>query len=178
MDVVAKWPGRIFHSSLNKMLKDGAVSPCSKHIVPNRDPVPVSLLRNPAYPLLPYVMKEFSGGVKNDRERFFYYKLSSARMVIENAFGQLKGGFGCLKRAMDVDINVLPHVIRTYFVLHNCSEKKKEISKESLTICFFVALYSMCSCPKISRNVFLFIITHIFSTHFAINLFCLHNLKT
>ena len=147
MDVVAKWSGRIFHSSLNKMLQDGAVSPCSKHIAPNRD---TQVPRYPAYPLFPYVMKEFSGGVKNDSERFFSYKLSSARMVIENAFGQLKGRFDCLKRAMDVDINVLPHAIRTYF----------------------------CSCPNISRNVFLFIITHIFSTHFAINLFCLHNLKT
>ena len=48
----------------------------------------------------------------------------------------------------------------------------------SLRICFFVALYScVCSCPKISKCL-LFIIIHIFSTHFAINLFCLHNLKT
>ena len=48
-----------------------------------------------------------------------------------------------------------------------------------LTTCFFVALYCcVCSCPKISRNVFLFIITHIFITHFAINLFYLHNFKT
>ena len=51
----------------------------------------------------------------------------------------------------------------------------------SLTICFFVALYScVCSCPKILRNIFyllLFIIIHIFSTHIAINLFYLHNLK-
>ena len=46
----------------------------------------------------------------------------------------------------------------------------------SFTICFFVALYS-CEfhCPKISRNA---TIIHIFSTHFAINLFYLHNLKT
>ena len=46
MDVVVKWSSsvheaRIFQSSsLNKMLKDGTVSPCAKRIVPNRDPVP------------------------------------------------------------------------------------------------------------------------------------------
>ena len=40
---------------------------------------------------------------------------------------------------------------------------------------FFVALYSyVCSCPKIW---ILFIIIHIFSTHFAINLSCFHNMK-
>ena len=43
----------------------------------------------------------------------------------------------------------------------------------SHTICFFVPLYScVCSCPKISL---LFIIIHIFSTHFVVNLFYLHN---
>ena len=46
----------------------------------------------------------------------------------------------------------------------------------SLTICFFVALYS-CVCKHIMKCL-LFIIIHILSTHFAINLFYLHNLKT
>ena len=41
----------------------------------------------------------------------------------------------------------------------------------SLSICISAALYScVCSCPKILRNYLLFIIIHIFSTHFAINL--------
>ena len=48
----------------------------------------------------------------------------------------------------------------------------------SLTICFFVALYSfVCSFPKISRNFFIYNYSH-FSTHFSINSFYLHNLKT
>ena len=47
----------------------------------------------------------------------------------------------------------------------------------SLTICFFVALYScVCSFPKYIRKCL--VIVHIFSNHFAINLFYLHNLKT
>ena len=48
----------------------------------------------------------------------------------------------------------------------------------SLTICFFVGLYS---CVQLSENMtkcFLFIIVHIFSIHFVINLFYLHILKT
>ena len=52
--------------------------------------------------------------------------MSSAHIVIENAFGQLKGRFCCLKRAMDIDINVLPQVIMACFVLHNYCEMKKE----------------------------------------------------
>ena len=44
-------------------------------------------------------------------------------------------------------------------------------------ISFFVTLYS---CVKLSKNIkkcLLFIIIHICSTHFAIDLFCLPNLK-
>ena len=40
---------------------------------------------------------------------------------------------------------------------------------------------SILLCMQLSKNItkcFLFVITHSFSTHFAINLFCLHNLKT
>ena len=53
------------------------------------------------------------------------------------------------------------------------------LSSWSLTICFFVALYScVCSCPKNLMKCLLFIIIHIFSTQFAINLYYLHKLKT
>ena len=41
-------------------------------------------------------MKEFVNGGSNEKEQFFRFKLSSARMVIECAFGRLKGKFGCL----------------------------------------------------------------------------------
>ena len=52
--------------------------------------------------------------------------MSSARIVKENGFGRLKGRFGCMKRAMDIDINVLFQVIMASFVLHNYCEMKKE----------------------------------------------------
>ena len=107
-------------------MKDGTMSPCAKHIVSNKDPVPAFLLGDPAYLLLPYVMKEFSGGGKNDWAIFFSYKLSSTRIAIERIFGRLNGKFGCPKRAMDININVLPQVIIACFVLHNYCEVKKE----------------------------------------------------
>ena len=57
----------------------------------------------------------------------------SARNVIENSFGRLKGRFGCLKRAMDVKLDDLPHVIYTCFILNNFCERKGEyISDENV----------------------------------------------
>ena len=81
---------RIFaNSSLNQQFRDGAIPSSEKVIVQGEPPVPICLLGDPAYPLLPFLMKEFTNGVKNQAEAFFGFRLSSARMVIECEFGRL-----------------------------------------------------------------------------------------
>ena len=138
-DVVIKWPGsvhdsRIFcNSKINEMLRNGSIPSLPRVLVPDTDPVLICVLGDPAYPLLPYLMKEFPGEGSTSQEQFFGWRLCSARMVIECALSRLKGRFGVLKREMDINLDDLPHVILSCFILHNyCEVNGDHISNEAI----------------------------------------------
>ena len=110
LEVVVKWPGSVhdsrilLRSTVNNMLRTEVILKCEKVVVDGGISVVVCILGYPAYPLLPFVMKEYPIGGKDDREKLFGYKLLSARIVIKNAFRRLKGRLRCLNKAMDVNI--------------------------------------------------------------------------
>ena len=63
------------------MLNNGTIPQRFKVIVDGEDTVPVCILGDPAYPLLGYLMKDFSSGGTTPEEEFFLRRLSSARML-------------------------------------------------------------------------------------------------
>ena len=130
---MVKWQGsfhdsrKFLQSNLNQKSRNKFVPSCEKQIVEGEMKVPICILGDPAYPLLPFLVKEYPKGGKDEREQYFGYRLSSARMVIENAFGGLKGRFGCLIRLKGINIKELPHLIMAIFILHNFCEIKNKM---------------------------------------------------
>jgi len=54
----------------------------------------------------------------HQQSSFFGYRMSSSKMVIEFAFGQLKGRWGVLWQGMDISLDDLPNVRFACFVIH------------------------------------------------------------
>ena len=89
---------RIFNYSFNKI--DNTT------VRKDTDPIPVFLFGDSTYPLLPFIMTEFSGG-SNIQEKRSSAINGLARITIKNSFGTLKACFRCLQCAMNMNINTL-----------------------------------------------------------------------
>ena len=126
-----KWPGslhnaRIFSNcDVQKCFSDGKLDLFYKELLPGEECVPQLLLGDPAYPLLPYVMKEFDHCSTNE-DVIFNQMLRATSDQIEFAFGRLKVRWRILLRPMDIPVlQKLQNVIFACFVLHNFCERQK-----------------------------------------------------
>ncbi|XP_011405215.1 PREDICTED: protein ALP1-like [Amphimedon queenslandica] len=123
---VVKWTdsvhdARMFSQSrLNELLKNEVIPPCQRRICD--EDIPIFIIGDPAYPLMPYIMKEYAGGGMKRQEQYFDFRLCSTRNVTECAFGRLKARFACLKHTMDKNMDDLPFITYACFVVHNYCE--------------------------------------------------------
>lgn len=108
------WPGKVHNarvftnSELFEKVQAGTLLPSSSRLIHGVN-VPLLIVADHAYPLLPWLMKpcvehgNVSAAAKN-----FNYRLSRARMVVENAFGRLKGRWRCLLKRNDAATEDIP----------------------------------------------------------------------
>ncbi|CAM5112850.1 unnamed protein product [Natator depressus] len=88
------WPGKVHdasifrNSGLFQKLQEGTLFPDQKIIVGDVE-MPMVILGDPAYPLMPWLMKPYRDSLDSSQE-LFNYRLSKCRMVVECAFGHLK----------------------------------------------------------------------------------------
>lgn len=137
LDVDIRWPGathdaKVFsYSSINTVLQKQNQPYFSKTLLPGRNKVGTLLLGDPAYPLLPHIMKEY-GTCTNDSQVIFNQMLRDARNAIECAYGRLKARWQILTMPIRFKLEDVPLIILSCFVLHNWCEQHKIVVDESV----------------------------------------------
>lgn len=95
------------------------------------------LLGDSAYPLREFIMVPFrDNGHLTPNQRKFNKRLSSSRVVIEQAFGRLKGLFRRLKYLNAVRLQYTKYIILTCCILHNVSLRDGIVCEEIDECCF------------------------------------------
>ena len=92
------------------------------------------IIGDAAYPLTSWLMKPFpdTGALTHEQE-VFNCKISRARVVVEYAFGRLKGRWGCLQKRNDCCLERVRSMVVTCCVLHNLCESHGEEYREEWT---------------------------------------------
>ena len=127
-DVTVGWPGsvhdarvlansQLYRKAINKdILNTNAVNILGREIFP-------FLVGDSAYPLSTWIMKHFAhNSTLTDGQKLFNYRLSRARIVVENAFGRLKARWRRLMKQNDMDTTRVPQVVLACCILHNICE--------------------------------------------------------
>ena len=131
-DITIRWPGRVHdarvfvNSEIFHKRETSTLFPnwLKRMALPGKEThMPTVLLGDPAYPLKPWLMKPFSiRGNLTPTQNVFNYRLSRARLIIENSFGRLKGRWRCLLKRLDVEVTLACTVITVCVILLNICE--------------------------------------------------------
>ena len=98
--------------------------------------VPPLMIGDSAFPFRTWLMKPYGNAVLTLRQRYFNYRLSRARMVTEECYGQLKGRWRILLRKCESSKEEVRAATLACMVLHNvCVDRGDTMSKKlNLTI--------------------------------------------
>lgn len=140
MDICVGWPGKVHdarvfsNSTLYQRGQAGTLLPAWTRQI-GFIQVPLCILGDPAYPALTWLMKAYPEHQNMTVRQINYnYRLSRARMVVENAFGRLKGRWRCLLKRNDCSADNVITVVCACVVLHNICELFQDECLEEWTV--------------------------------------------
>lgn len=115
--------GGIFaNSNLGKALEQNKLHvPKDKNLPGTQCPVPYVIVADEAFPLKTYLLRPYPGSIINGdlQKQVFNYRLSRARRVSENAFGNLVQKFRIFFRSIKSLPENVDNIILTTCILHN-----------------------------------------------------------
>ena len=93
--------------------------------------VPPLILGDSAFPFQSWLMKPNTSAVLTPSQQYFNYRLSRARMIIEDAYGGLKGRWRVLLRKCESTQEEVRDNTLACIVLHNiCIERRETLSRQ------------------------------------------------
>ena len=132
-DTVIGWPGSVHdarvlaNSEIFNLGNSGRLFPPDLSENINGVRIPAVILGDPAYPLLPWLLKSYPENPNTPLDqRYFNYRLSRARMTVENTFGRWKGRFRRFLKRVDMNVKDIIIVIMASCILHNVCELYRE----------------------------------------------------
>ena len=137
-DVYIGWPGRVHdarvlaNSDIYRRGEAGTlIENRTVQVEANGPEIPVVLLGDPAYPMKQWLQKPFTDRANLTQEQsYFNYRLSRARMTIEDSFGRFKGRWRRFLKRIDIDVNFVPTLLAAGVVAHNICELNEEAFDE------------------------------------------------
>lgn len=129
-DIEVGWPGRAHdarvyaNSSLFQDLSENLLPGITERFTGVE--VPLFIIGDPAYPLSEFLLKAYPGKELTEDKTHFNYRLSRARMTIENSFGRLKKRWRCLLKPIENDFRLVPTMVTACCILHNLVEIRGE----------------------------------------------------
>ena len=100
--------GGVFkNSSLYQVLEDGLL------------PRGHCIIGDDAFPLRTYLTKPYNTLPLSKEEKIFHYRLSRARLVIENAFGILVSRFRVIDKKIASNLSTTDKIVKACCVIHN-----------------------------------------------------------
>ena len=133
LDICVGWPGkehdaRVFKNSpLFALCCARAFLPVDMSVMTSCEHVLPLILGDSAYALSNWLMKPYiDRGNLTPEECSFNIKHNTTRVVVENAFGRLKGRFRSIGKRLDLKVENACNVIAACCVLHNYCEMQNE----------------------------------------------------
>lgn len=125
IDVAAGFPGSLHdarvlrNSSIYQKAENGDILAAGPMYLIGADEIQPYLVGDSAYPLSPWLQKPYPEGTRDPGEIRFNKELSSARVVVECAFGILKSRWRILDAIEERNIAAVSKIIVACAVLHN-----------------------------------------------------------
>ncbi|XP_047145660.2 putative nuclease HARBI1 [Hydra vulgaris] len=128
-DIIVGWTGKSYDSRVFKNFplylecqqKSFLPSNFSRSIVEKE--ISPLILGDSAYSLEEWLMKPYSDrGNLSREEKNFNFSLSRSCVVVENAFGRLKGRFQCISKRFDTSVENTVKIVSACCILHNFCE--------------------------------------------------------